>query len=94
MDPPVIRVDEDVNAHNAENEVQVAPINDFLAVSNEDANTHTYVYEPERGLHQMTLEAFPSEDNYKPSLDRVFSSRPTLEELMDGQKAQTDQVLN
>lgn len=54
-----------------------------------EADHHTYMYEPDRELHQMTLEALPAEENYQP-LDKVFaghSSRPTLEELVEGQKA-------
>jgi solute carrier family 12 sodium/potassium/chloride transporter 2 len=71
-----------------ETEFAVPAMADFLSVSNPDANSHTYMYEPDKGLHQMTLEAFPSEDNYRPLGDVFSQSRPTLEELMDGQKSQ------
>ena len=37
----------------------------FLTVDNSEANSHTYVYEPDKDLHQMTLEAFPSEKNFE-----------------------------
>ncbi len=40
----------------------------FLAVDYTDANTHTYVYEPDLSFQQMTLEALPSESNYQPGV--------------------------
>ena len=39
-------------------------MSDYLSIANntaDNANSHTYVYEPKKSLHQMTLEVFPSE---------------------------------
>ena len=40
----------------------------FLDVEIMDANTHTYVYEPNKSLTKMTIEALPSEENYKQNI--------------------------
>ena len=40
----------------------------FLEVDIQDANMHTYVYEPNKSLTKMTIEALPSEENYKQNI--------------------------
>ena len=40
----------------------------FLEVEAMDANMHTYVYEPNKSLTKMTIEALPSEENYKQNI--------------------------
>jgi len=57
----------------------------FLSVEGSDINSHTYVYEADKSLRRMTVEALPSEDNYK-NLADIGEYRPTLEELMVGEK--------
>lgn len=62
---------------------------DLLAVEAVDGHQHTYIYEPGREFHQMTLEALPTEENYQP-LDKVFAgpgARPTIEELVEGHRS-------
>ena len=51
--------------------------------SKADLNSHTYVYEPEdyADLHQLTVDALPTEDAYQPSKD---VQRPTLDEILEG----------
>ena len=39
----------------------------LLAVDNSDVNSHTYVYEPDKSLRKMTIEALPSPENYQVS---------------------------
>ncbi len=71
-----------------ETEIHVPAMSDYLSVDNAaEANSHTYVYEPNKSLHQMTIEAFPSHDNYNNprNLADVFN-RPTIEQLMEGKK--------
>ena len=36
----------------------------LLEIATNDVNSHTYVYEPNLSLRRMTIEAFPSEENY------------------------------
>ncbi len=50
----------------------------FLAVDYTDANTHTYVYEPDLSFQQMTLEALPSESNYQPGVGQQKREKRTF----------------
>lgn len=40
----------------------------FLDVDMSDVNAHTYVYQPNLSLRRMTIEALPSEENYKQNI--------------------------
>jgi len=55
----------------------------FLGVDNSEINSHTYVYNPDKSLRKMTIEALPSAENYQ-DLNNVAEYRPTLDELMLG----------
>ena len=55
----------------------------LLAVDNSEVNSHTYVYEPDKSLRKMTIEALPSAENYQ-DLNNIAEYRPTLDELMLG----------
>ena len=35
------------------------------APDNSTLNSHTYVYEPDKSLRKMTIEALPTADNYQ-----------------------------
>ena len=37
----------------------------LLAPDNSAINSHTYVYEPDKSLRKMTIEALPTADNYQ-----------------------------
>ena len=37
----------------------------LLAPDNSALNSHTYVYEPDKSLRKMTIEALPTADNYQ-----------------------------
>ena len=50
----------------------------FLDVEIMDANTHTYVYEPNKSLTKMTIEALPSEESNKQNIMDVQDHRPNL----------------
>ena len=41
----------------------------FLDVDCTDANSHTYVYNPQLSLRRMTIEALPSEEAYEQKQD-------------------------
>ena len=64
----------------------------FLDVEIMDANTHTYVYEPNKSLTKMTIEALPSEENYKQNIMDMQDYRPNLSELMEGRRAKRETV--
>ena len=55
----------------------------LLAVDNSEVNSHTYVYEPDKSLRKMTIEALPSPENYQ-DLNNIAEYRPTLDELITG----------
>ena len=60
----------------------------FLDVDTNDLNAHTYVYEPNMSLRRMTIEALPSEENYRQNIkDLQDLHRPNLNELMEGRRA-------
>ena len=51
--------------------------------SKSELNSHTYVYEPEdyADIHQLSVDALPTEGAYQPSTD---AQRPTLDEILEG----------
>ena len=44
----------------------------LLAPDNSALNSHTYVYEPDKSLRKMTIEALPTADNYQ-VLNNLFN---------------------
>jgi len=63
----------------------------LLEIATNDVNSHTYVYEPNLSLRRMTIEAFPSEENYaQQDIKNLQDHRPNLDELMDGRRAKKD----
>jgi len=58
----------------------------FLDVGIPANNGHTYVYEPDKSLNKMTVQNIPSEDNYRKLSKMYVDQRPTMEELMLGEK--------
>jgi len=60
----------------------------FLAVGQQASGGHTYVYEPNKSLRRLTMEALPSEENYRKLSQIYMDQRPTIEELMNDEKIQ------
>ena len=60
----------------------------FLAVGQQASGGHNYVYEPNKGLRRLTMEALPSEENYRKLSQIYMDQRPTIEELMNDEKIQ------
>ena len=68
----------------------VIPSSNFLSVgppAGTPAGHHTYMYEPDKSLRRLTMEALPTEDNYRRLSKIMVDQRPTMDELMAGQKA-------
>eukprot|EP00092_Neocalanus_flemingeri_P010472 GFUD01011283.1.p1 GENE.GFUD01011283.1~~GFUD01011283.1.p1 ORF type:complete len:1082 (+),score=181.23 GFUD01011283.1:264-3509(+) len=63
----------------------------FLSVDNSEVNSHTYVYEPDKSLRKMTIEALPTAENYQ-DLKNIAEYRPTLDELMLGKVAEKEEI--
>lgn len=58
---------------------------------NSEVNSHTYVYEPDKSLRKMTIEALPTAENYQ-DLKNIAEYRPTLDELMLGKVAEKEEI--
>jgi len=58
----------------------------FLSVEQPGAQGHTYVYEPDKSLSGLTVDALPAEENYRKLSKIHIDQRPTMEELMLGEK--------
>jgi len=63
----------------------------FLSVDNSEVNSHTYVYEPNKSLRKMTIEALPTAENYQ-DLKNINEYRPTLDELMLGEVTKKEEI--
>jgi len=63
----------------------------LLSVDNSEVNSHTYVYEPDKSLRKMTIEALPTSENYQ-DLKNIAEYRPTLDELMLGKVAEKEEI--
>ena len=63
----------------------------LLSVDNSEINSHTYVYEPNKSLRKMTIEALPTADNYQ-DLKNIAEYRPTLDELIAGKVEKREEV--
>jgi len=63
----------------------------LLSVDNSEINSHTYVYEPNKSLRKMTIEALPTADNYQ-DLKNIAEYRPTLDELIAGKVEEREEV--
>ena len=44
----------------------------LLGVDNSALNSHTYVYEPDKSLRKMTIEALPTAENYQVSRTKKY----------------------
>ena len=60
----------------------------FLAVDQPAAGGHTYVYDSNMSLRRLTIDALPAEENYRKLSQLHVDQRPTMEELMIGEKMQ------
>jgi len=59
----------------------------FLSVEAPSAaGGHTYVYDSNMSLRRLTLDALPAEENYRKLSKIHVDQRPTMEELMIGEK--------
>eukprot|EP00094_Tigriopus_californicus_P004519 TCALIF_04354-PA protein Name:"Protein of unknown function" AED:0.06 eAED:0.06 QI:92/1/0.5/1/1/1/2/0/94 len=76
---------------DSENGITNAGFDDggFLAVDNSELNAHTYVYDANKELKNMTVEALPDEGNYRDIMS-MGDHRPTIEELKAGQVTKVD----
>jgi len=60
-----------------------------LSVDNAlNCNLHTYIHEPNQSLSKYTIEALPVAENYRKLSKIHIDQRPTVEELMAGEKVE------
>merc|ERR1712168_200867 len=77
----------ETNAGFVKDEQSGSKLGNSLAVNNfANQNMHTYIHEPNQSLSKYTIEALPTAENYRKLSRMYIDQRPTVEELMAGEK--------